>query len=222
MKLAVGTAFLAIASLAPSSVLATSSPATLPQVQKLLAPNSADAAASPSTETFVFVRHGEKPKGGLGQLDCKGLNRAMALPKRLAAFGKAVAIFAPDPSARKKDSGKSYDYVRPFATIEPTAVADGLPVNVEHAFKDTDGLLANAQVAGYRSGVVLVAWEHHLIVKAVRDLVGSHGGDASLVPDWAEGDFDGIYVVRVTLGPKASVTFTRETEGLDELPETCR
>ncbi len=31
-------------------------------------------------ETLVFVRHGEKPAQGYGQLNCQGLNRALALP----------------------------------------------------------------------------------------------------------------------------------------------
>ena len=33
-----------------------------------------------AAETIVFVRHGEKPEAGLGQLNCQGLNRALALP----------------------------------------------------------------------------------------------------------------------------------------------
>ena len=36
--------------------------------------------AGSATETIVFVRHGEKPANGLGQLDCQGFNRALALP----------------------------------------------------------------------------------------------------------------------------------------------
>ena len=36
-------------------------------------------------ETIVCIRHGEKPLLGLGQLTCKGLNRALALPQVLLA-----------------------------------------------------------------------------------------------------------------------------------------
>ena len=44
-------------------------------------------------ETIVFVRHGEKPDAGLGQLDCQGLNRALKLPGVIkATFGKPNAI----------------------------------------------------------------------------------------------------------------------------------
>jgi len=38
-------------------------------------------AATSATETIVLVRHAEKPEPHpIGQLDCQGLNRALALP----------------------------------------------------------------------------------------------------------------------------------------------
>ena len=91
----------------------------------------------------MFVRHGEKPALGLGQLDCRGLNRALALPGVIAkTWGKPDFIFAPDPAAEKKDAGVSYDYVRPLATIEPTAVLFGMPVDAHIGFADVAGLQA--------------------------------------------------------------------------------
>ena len=40
-------------------------------------------------ETIVAIRHAEKPPTSLGQLTCKGLNRALALPKVLIPrYGK--------------------------------------------------------------------------------------------------------------------------------------
>ena len=60
-------------------------------------------AELPVTETIVLVRHGEKPAEGLGQLNCQGLNRALALPfviERL--FGRPDAVFAPDPAQRRR------------------------------------------------------------------------------------------------------------------------
>ena len=76
-----------------------------------------------AVETIVFIRHGEKPEGGFGQLNCQGLNRALALAPIIAkSFGRPDAIFAPNPSHPKEDAGKLYDYIRPLATIEPTAM----------------------------------------------------------------------------------------------------
>jgi hypothetical protein len=55
-------------------------------------------------ETIVCIRHGEKPLLGLGQLTCKGLNRALALPEvLLAKFGRPGFIFAPDPNQVSHD-----------------------------------------------------------------------------------------------------------------------
>ncbi|ABU43618.1 hypothetical protein AR158_C072L [Paramecium bursaria Chlorella virus AR158] len=46
-------------------------------------------------KTIVFVRHGEKPYLGLGQLDCKGLNRSLALPDVLISkYGIPTKIYA--------------------------------------------------------------------------------------------------------------------------------
>jgi hypothetical protein len=48
-------------------------------------------------ETIVAIRHAEKPPTSLGQLTCKGLNRALALPKVLIPrYGKPDRIYAPD------------------------------------------------------------------------------------------------------------------------------
>jgi hypothetical protein len=52
------------------------------------------ALCGDALETIVLVRHGEKPNKGLGQL----------------------------PSQQKQDAGVFYDYVRPFATVEPSAI----------------------------------------------------------------------------------------------------
>src|SRR4029079_15401370 len=38
------------------------------------------AASARADETIVFLRHGEKPAAGLGQLTLQGLNRALEVP----------------------------------------------------------------------------------------------------------------------------------------------
>ena len=90
-----------------------------------------------ATQTLVFIRHGEKPNEGLGQLNCKGLNRALALPSVIAnSFGRPDVIYAPNPSDKKEDAGEFYDYVRPLATVEPTAILFKLPVDTSFGFGD--------------------------------------------------------------------------------------
>jgi hypothetical protein len=181
------------------------------------------ARSDDAVETIVLVRHGEKPDKGLGQLNCQGLNRALALPPVIAKnFGRPDVIFAPDPSDQKKDAGELYDYVRPLATIEPTAISFGLPVNASLGFSDMDGLQAALEQPLYRNALVLVAWEHKLIETIARALLAAHDGDAAVVPKWHGDDFDSIYVVTITrIGDTAKATFMHKHEGLNGQPNTC-
>ena len=178
------------------------------------------AFAAAADERIVFVRHGEKPRDGLGQLSCRGLNRALALPAFIAAkFGKPDAIFAPNPADQKKDNGKPYDYVRPLITIEPSAIAFGLPVDAEIGFADVKRLQAALEAPEYQHALVVVAWEHRLIDVVVRDLLAGHGGDPEFPPNWAEDDYDSVDVV--TIDADGHATFAHLREGLDGQPEAC-
>jgi hypothetical protein len=177
-----------------------------------------------AVETIVFIRHGEKPEGGLGQLSCQGLNRALALAPIIAkSFGRPDAIFAPNPSHPKEDAGKLYDYIRPLATIEPTAILFGLPVDVSLDFHDREGLQAALEKrrAPDHSVFLLVAWEHKQIAPIVRALLAAHGADAEMVnqvKDWDGKDFDSMYVVMIG---DTKTTFDHKHEGLDGQPDAC-
>jgi hypothetical protein len=181
-----------------------------------------------AVQTIVFVRHGEKPDGGFGQLSCQGLNRALALAPNIAnTFGKPIAIFAPNPSHPKMDAGTPYDYIRPLATIEPTAVLFGLPVDVSLDLYDKRGLVAALEKrrARDRDVFILVAWEHKEIAPTVRAILSSRGADAAAiekVDDWDRNDFDSMYVVAITqLKDGTQATFEHKHEGLDGQPNTC-
>jgi len=180
-------------------------------------------AASDQVETIVMVRHGEKPAAGLGQLSCQGLNRALALPRVIESkYGKPDFIFAPDPAKEKNDSGTKYDYVRPLATIEPTAIYFGLPVNASIGFSRTDDLHAALLAPQYKSSLVVVAWEHKIIEALARKIVSDAGGDAASVPHWASADYDSIYVLRITQSAdKVNAAFSVEHEGLNHRSVTC-
>ena len=177
-----------------------------------------------AVETIVFIRHGEKPEGGFGQLNCQGLNRALALAPIIAkSFGRPDAIFAPNPSHPKEDAGELYDYIRPLATIEPTAIWFGLPVDVSLAFDDREGLQAalERKRTPDHNVLLLVAWEHRQIAPIVRALLAAHGPDAEMVKkvkDWDVKDFDSIYVA--TIG-ETKATFDQKHEGLDGQPDAC-
>lgn len=185
--------------------------------------NSAGTSAQ-AVETIVVIRHGEKPTAGLGQLTCRGLNRALALPTvLLAKYGAPQYVFAPNPT--QKVDGKKHDeyfYVRPLTTIEPTAIRCGLPVNTQFGYLEIKGLETELEKPEYRSATIFVAWEHYLLDDFVKDLLKSHGGDAAQVPEWPHEDFDSIFVVKITRSEgRESVAFTIDHEKLDGLSDTC-
>jgi hypothetical protein len=187
------------------------------------APTLPAAEASDTTETIVLIRHAEKPPDGLGQITCQGLNRALALPPvLLKAFGKPMSIFAPNPSEQKRDNGILYDYVRPLATIEPAAVAFGLPVHADIGQSRIDDLRRELEQPMYHAATVLIAWEHTEAALLARALLRTHGGDQNTVPEWKGTDFDSIYVVKIHRSGSATTSgFTSSREGLDGQPATC-
>jgi hypothetical protein len=180
-------------------------------------------AADRNTETLVFVRHGEKPEQGYGQLDCQGLNRALALPAVIAAkFGKPDVIYAPDPGQQKDDSGHLYYYIRPLATIEPTAIQFQMPVQTPYGFAQIDQLGTALVNPANRNKLIVVAWEHKLIVKLLRQMMIAHGGNAADVPNWQSDDFDSIYIVQLDWkNGIAHASFRHDREGLDGRATDC-
>lgn len=169
---------------------------------------------------IVMLRHAEKPEAGLGQLNCQGLNRALALPKvLLAAYGRPDAIYAPDPHVEKEDRGMLYNYVRPLATIEPMAIRVGLPVRTSWGWNDIQGLQAELLDPVHEGQTLLVAWEHHKLDELARNLLKARSVDTAGLPRWKSEDFDSIYVL--TLKPGGGGAFRRDAEGLDGLSQAC-
>jgi hypothetical protein len=174
-----------------------------------------------SVETLVCIRHGEKPPGGLGQLTCRGLNRALALPGvLLKKFGAPQFVFAPNPTEKVDPGG--YYYVRPLVTIEPTAIRCGLPVNTEFGYRGIKGLEEELAKPPYQNATVFIAWEHGLLDEFAKNLVKDNGGNPVQVPPWPGKDYDTIFVIKVTRnGPHTSLTFTIDREGLNNLSDNC-
>jgi hypothetical protein len=176
------------------------------------------ALAAHADRVVVLMRHAEKPPAGLGQLSCQGLNRALALPDVLAAkFGKPTAIFAPNPGVTKDDRGVAYNYIRPLATIEPTAIRFGMPVDVRWGLNDL-APLESALLDPGAGALAFVAWEHNLVPRIARDLLARRGAQAD-VPDWNADDFDSLYVI--TLPDSGGGNFRVDRQGLDGQPATC-
>ena len=177
-----------------------------------------------AAEKIVLIRHAEKSPLGLGQLNCQGLNRALALPNILIKkFGNPSIIYTPNPSVRKKDQGQLYNYIRPLATIEPTAIRLGMPVNTAFGFDDIKSLKEALLNPIYSNSVIYVVWEHHLLETMTREILLSLGKDPKVVPKWDGNDFDSIYVITIadSKGGHKKVSFMKDSEGLDNAQTSC-
>ena len=173
-------------------------------------------------QKIVFMRHGEKPTGGYGQLTCQGLNRALALPPVLAAkYGKPNYLYAPNPAVKLTDSAGSFYYIRPLATIEPTAIRLVMNVNTRYGYNDIASLQAALITPTKANTTIFVAWEHLMLQKVVQNIMNSYGGGVT-VPAWASGDYDSLYVLHVDyVGTAINATFHRDYEGLNGQPTAC-
>jgi hypothetical protein len=173
--------------------------------------------SAPDVETIVIIRHGEKTQTELGQLNVMGLNRALALPDVLTGkFGKPDFIFAPDPSEQVGRKGRKVSYVRPLATIEPTAVKLGMSVNAQFGYTQIVKLQSELLKPEYSRAVVFIAWEHAEADRLAKNIVESCGGKRETVPDWPGKDFDSIFVIRISRSEgRMTAAFSVEKENLD-------
>lgn len=171
-----------------------------------------------STQVIVFVRHGEKPNNDSGQLTCKGLNRALALPDVLIAqFGMPDALFASAPKQNKLGSS-----LRAVQTITPTAIKVSLPIHLNYHAKETKELQKALLSSQYENSVIFIAWEHDNLVKAAKGIMKSEGGNPDEIPKWLGTDFDSIYVLRINRDNDSNtITFEHTQQGLNNVAEIC-
>jgi hypothetical protein len=184
--------------------------------------------ASPQTadkpQTLVFIRHGEKPKEGLGLLTCQGLNRALMLPDWfIAHFPPPDDIFAPDPKVKTTElhgDGQRYDYVRPLLTIGPTAIRLGVPINTQLPFNDP-GLLADTLLEPqYRHETIYLAWEHTNILEFAEVMLTRFDSQAE-VPEWPNSDYETVFVFTIDWSEPGSMDFRVESQGLGPMSDIC-
>lgn len=171
-----------------------------------------------SEQTLVFVRHGEKPDNDSGQLTCKGLNRALALPDVLInQFGKPDALFAAAPKQSKLGNS-----LRSLQTMTPLAIKTSLPIHLNYHAKEIKALREELLSQQYENSVIFIAWEHDNLTKVARDIMKQEGGDPKLIPKWKSSDFDSIYILKIIReSDKKSVFFEPRQQGLDGVSEAC-
>ena len=156
-----------------------------------------------NAERIMLIRHAEKPsldgvvlgvdingQQSTDELSVRGWQRAGALvrfffPLDAASARKGIGVpqhlFAPMPTAHVRS-------VRALHTLTP--LGEGLGIEVSTSFRkgDESGLAASIVE---RSGVVLVAWEHHAIIAIADALMG---GRVATPQEWPDDRFDLVWV----------------------------
>ncbi len=144
---------------------------------------TSDGYAQSSTATkIIFIRHAEKPEKG-NNLTCKGLNRALQLPKVISAkFGIPDYIYVPALGL-----GNETKHSRMFETAIPLATKYNLSINTKFESKDSVNIAKEFQAV---KGTILVIWEH----KAISSIVKAIGiNNPSL--KWPDEDYDSIWII---------------------------
>ena len=203
-------------------------PALLAASALFLSLESLESRAQPAdgTQTLVFLRHAEKPAGGLGQLNCQGLNRAIDLATLLPEkFGKANYVFAANPTRNVEEGelNNSYSYIRPLMTISPSAIKLGLPVNINFSANDTSDLADELLQDKYHNSVIYTAWSHGYLPELINKVAGEAvGKKQKITEDWESGDYDSLFVLTLTWhNGKASLQSRSYKQGLDNGLQTC-
>ena len=161
-------------------------------------------------QTFVFLRHAEKPANDNGQLSQVGFARALKLPPvLLAKFGKPDQIIAPETTLKPAHTGGVFSYVRPLMTIEPLAVSLGMEVKTTLSWDESE--MMEITLCG-ENGLTFVCWEHHVLHTIVLDLVKKFNGNFNDVPEWDSHDFDSLWIVKIENG---KATFSVDKENLN-------
>lgn len=165
-------------------------------------------------QTLVFMRHGEKPKNNSGVLNCKGQNRAFALPKVLAQFGEPQALFAAAP--KQNQLGNS---IRSAQTLLPTATVYSMPIHLNYHADEVNNMKNALRRNEYKNSTIFIAWQHENLVKIARAVYKNQGGDPKEIPDWKKDDFDSLYIFKFS--DKKKPIFIHAAQNLDHVSDQC-
>jgi hypothetical protein len=119
----------------------------------------------------------------------------------------------------------TYSYLRPLATIEPTAIRLGMPVNAQIGFDQIAKLQKELLQPAYAHSLIFVAWEHIKLCEFAKQMLESYGTNPAQVPDWPNSDYETIYVFHITRSgqdgaPRATLEIQKE-DLWNTLKDTC-
>jgi hypothetical protein len=119
----------------------------------------------------------------------------------------------------------AYSYVRPLATIEPTAIRLGMPVNAQIGYLHIAELQKELLQPAYAHSLIFVAWEHIKLYEFAKQMLQSYGTNPAQVPDWPNSDYETIYIFHIARSgengaPRATLEIQKEDLG-PTLQDSC-
>lgn len=157
--------------------------------------SQADNNTPDPTLKVVLIRHGEKLEQG-DNLSCKGMERALKLPKVLAEkFDLPRHTYVPT-----LDCGKTTSHSRMFQTVSPFAAKYNLDINTKYREDDLADVAADVRK---KKGTVLMVWRH----SNMKTLAARLG--VSNPTNWDDADFDSIWVITFP-GGQAQLTVEQQ------------
>ncbi|HYE58136.1 MAG TPA: histidine phosphatase family protein [Rhodothermales bacterium] len=158
----------------------------------------ASTVYAPSVTTIFLVRHAERAPGQ-GDVPLSEVGRLRALALRDSLLRRGVSAIVVSQWRRTAD------------TAQPLAEATGVPVTARPLdmfdVKGSARAVAMALAAEHAGRTVLVVGHSNTIPAMVSALTGTERADLN------DGDYDGLYVVRITGG---QATVTRLRYGADD------
>jgi hypothetical protein len=195
-----------------------------------------------TNETVYMVRHAEAHPVSTfedGNYVCAGQWRALDLPNALRGTIAPNLVYSIDPAqatpgGQTASGNSTWSYVRPSLTVEPYAIANGLPYGLAASFEliaQNPPQLATVASSFFFTGgqftnqTVLLAWEHDHIPPTVNALIASYfpgGVGPAPAPGWPDDDYDTIWTVTLDANGNMSVSNSL-CEGIQSatLPATC-
>lgn len=208
----------------------TTAPCSASQFQIQVTPGVGGAVLPPginSNETVYMIRHAEAhPADGWddGNYIGAGQWRALDLPNALVNQIHPTQIFSIDPANAIPEGTGSVNssYIRPSLTVEPFAIANGMPLNLAASvavFSQNPPALSTFASnffftrGAFSNQILLVGWEHDHIPPTVNALLTSYHA-APTQQTWPDTDYDTIWTIRLDAQSNLSVNNSL-CEGID-------
>lgn len=183
-----------------------------------------------TNETLYLVRHAEAhPSGYWSDNNYVGAGqwRALVLPDALLGKASPDQVWSIDPAQSSvgtvSPAGVSqWSEVAPALTVQPFAIANGLPYNLVSGITATasnaPGLISSFFFTGgtFNGHNLLAGWTYTQNPQIINALINSyfpHGG-APAAPAWAATDYDSMWVVTLDGSGNLSMDFS-QCEGIN-------